>query len=71
MADAHVEELKHGLKEHSDGRTYPVDPPWVARKRMRMDALEHCVGNNKRPRPSFPKDVLWVMNTHDDPSPLL
>lgn len=63
-SDEHVDEMKSGLKERLHKRTYPQNPPSEARKRMRLDALADYAANDKRPRPTFQKDILWIMYTH-------
>ena len=62
-SDDMVDELKSGMKDHLHAKTYD-SVPTAARKRMRMDALEYYAEGAKRPRPTFQKDVLWVMYTH-------
>lgn len=62
-SDEHVEELKNGMKEYLHGRHYDPEPG-RAFKRMRLDALEYYEETDKRPRPTFQKDVLWAMYQH-------
>jgi len=62
-SDEHVQQLKTGLKEHLHAISYDKLPE-RALKRMRLDALEYYEKEDKRPRPSFQKDVLWTMWSH-------
>jgi hypothetical protein len=66
-SEAHVEELKEGLKEHLHKRKYESEPS-TAFDHMRDDALEYYEAEQKRPRPAFQKDVLWAMYLHPDRS---
>lgn len=63
QSEEHVEELKNGMKEYIHARHYDQEPN-KAFKRMRLDALEYYEETEKRPRPTFQKDVLWVMYQH-------
>lgn len=68
LSDAHVDQLKHGLKR----KLHEIDvadlEPSKVHAMYRQKGIEYYLHEDKMPPPNFQKHVLWAMATKSPPS---